>query len=1139
MARTPLHLASFRLSAITLIVAVAVGLLALVNWRYNEVRHENGAMFDRQATARATAIAAQLGDTIAATLQQANVSHDLARLVTEAHLAGDSRAVELLRPYLDPDTGFGGPDVAQVSGLAADGAQLWTNLSREPVRQNFADRDYFRQLRAVPSLEMAFGAPVLGRTSGAWTVQAVRAMRDANGALRAITDVSLRANMLARLSRDIALEPEDEIMLLRDDGAVLMRRDLSHLGDNAVFGNPMGGLGDGVPRYAAMRAIPGAALQVYVGLSRPAQETIRAALDDALWHWSMLLDAGIVSFALFGGFAFLTLHRSGLQAARANDLARSEAWFRAVIDDMADGVLVFDNLSDGDLRIAFASRQAGIIFGVPAAELAGRSFESLIAPEDRDWVSARKRAALSAEQLPEAEYRAQRADGSVVWVASSTVMSSNPIEPSRVRAITSLRDVTEHRARDHALAAARARADRILDVAPGVFFQLTKEPGQAAHISYVSPSVEAMFGVTATEAATPGFLTNLAGIDLAAVRMAALAKAGPNGVAMTEYPIMLHGQRLWLREAVRRMEATEDAFEVVGFLIDVTAEHAAEAAMQRLNWALASYSRSLSTLVRSGSLHEVMMRVCESIVEEPAYNLACVGLPETTAGLPIRFVASAGRAAGYMEGLNVSWAADRPEGQGPTGTAIREGVPQIMRDAETDPKYATWRDRGRQFGVRSSITLPCKAGDTVVGALLVYAAEAEAFGQDELELFQRLSDEIGFAIRLEQDRARLQAAEAARRIAEENLRAAAQLGPGLLYRARIHPAEVEILHVFGDASRVTQDIGGSTADPATLATILAVPEQIEAIRALRHNATRSEDYAVTTEDGGARWVRNTVRVTDRHHNLRDDAAVDVVGYISEITREKHEQLHRQQVTTLLTLGEMATGLAHELNQPLASISFTAQNAAFLLDRTPANIEGVRGRVAKIIGEVQRASRLIDHMRVFARNEHEELRPITWRAVLDDALEILRSKLRCCEIVDLVPADLPAVAGVAIPMEQVLINLLSNAVDAYANAAPGVPRTITVRGGCEDGAVTLRVEDRAGGIPAAALPRVFEPFFTTKPPGRGTGLGLALVFGTVVEMGGTITAANEDGGAVFEIRLPAVQASPDNSASAMPLSPPMA
>ena len=178
-------------------------------------------------------------------------------------------------------------------------------------------------------------------------------------------------------------------------------------------------------------------------------------------------------------------------------------------------------------------------------------------------------------------------------------------------------------------------------------------------------------------------------------------------------------------------------------------------------------------------------------------------------------------------------------------------------------------------------------------------------------------------------------------------------------------------------------------------------------------------------------------------------------------------------------------------------------------------------------------------RVFARNEHEELRPITWRAVLDDALEILRSKLRCCEIVDLVPADLPAVAGVAIPMEQVLINLLSNAVDAYANAAPGVPRTITVRGGCEDGAVTLRVEDRAGGIPAAALPRVFEPFFTTKPPGRGTGLGLALVFGTVVEMGGTITAANEDGGAVFEIRLPAVQASPDNSASAMPLSPPMA
>jgi C4-dicarboxylate-specific signal transduction histidine kinase len=109
-------------------------------------------------------------------------------------------------------------------------------------------------------------------------------------------------------------------------------------------------------------------------------------------------------------------------------------------------------------------------------------------------------------------------------------------------------------------------------------------------------------------------------------------------------------------------------------------------------------------------------------------------------------------------------------------------------------------------------------------------------------------------------------------------------------------------------------------------------------------------------------------------------------------------------------------------------------------------------------------------------------------------------------------------GAPIPMEQVLLNLVANAIDAYDGMPPGAPRVVTVQGGVEDGMVVLRVADQAGGIPPHLLSRVFEPFFTTKPPGQGTGLGLALCFGTVLDMGGTIAASNADGGAVFEIRL---------------------
>ncbi len=122
--------------------------------------------------------------------------------------------------------------------------------------------------------------------------------------------------------------------------------------------------------------------------------------------------------------------------------------------------------------------------------------------------------------------------------------------------------------------------------------------------------------------------------------------------------------------------------------------------------------------------------------------------------------------------------------------------------------------------------------------------------------------------------------------------------------------------------------------------------------------------------------------------------------------------------------------------------------------------------------------------------------------------------------NLLPPDLPAVLGAEIPMERVLINLIANAVDAYGQ----VPRTaagiIDVSGAAEGGHVVLRVSDQAGGVPEAALHRVFEPFFTTKLAGKGTGLGLSLCFGTIIGRGGHIGVRNENGGAVFEIHMPA-------------------
>ncbi len=188
--------------------------------------------------------------------------------------------------------------------------------------------------------------------------------------------------------------------------------------------------------------------------------------------------------------------------------------------------------------------------------------------------------------------------------------------------------------------------------------------------------------------------------------------------------------------------------------------------LRRLNWALAAYARCTSLLIHSEDVSDLIAKVCEAIVAQSPYILAAVGLPEPSEGKPICFVGRAGPASGYLDGLTLSWSEARPEGRGPSGEAIRTGQPIMIRDSLTDPIFALWGERARGFGIQSSVTVPFARGGVVMGAVIVYASEPDAFGTDELALFQRLGDELAFALSLEADRARLAEAEDARRASE-------------------------------------------------------------------------------------------------------------------------------------------------------------------------------------------------------------------------------------------------------------------------------------------------------------------------------------------------------------------------------------
>jgi PAS domain S-box-containing protein len=242
------------------------------------------------------------------------------------------------------------------------------------------------------------------------------------------------------------------------------------------------------------------------------------------------------------------------------------------------------------------------------------------------------------------------------------------------------------------------------------------------------------------------------------------------------------------------------------------------------------------------------------------------------------------------------------------------------------------------------------------------------------------------------------------------------------------------------------------------------------------------------------------------------------------------ELQLIQSAKMATLGEMATGVAHELNQPLNNIGLLTSRMRRRLATLPEEQrEFWRERLGHVVGQVERASRIIDQLRSFGRRSERRVERVALALPVQHVFQMLSGQLDAAGIaleVALPPA-LPAVLADGGQLEQVLVNLLVNAADACAaNASPptGGARVRIAAHECalEDGraAVCLQVSDNGPGIAAELRERIFQPFFTTKEPGKGTGLGLSISYSLVRGFGGTLTVESApDAGACFNITLP--------------------
>ena len=244
-----------------------------------------------------------------------------------------------------------------------------------------------------------------------------------------------------------------------------------------------------------------------------------------------------------------------------------------------------------------------------------------------------------------------------------------------------------------------------------------------------------------------------------------------------------------------------------------------------------------------------------------------------------------------------------------------------------------------------------------------------------------------------------------------------------------------------------------------------------------------------------------------------EATAQQVAVALDNARLSSELVH---IEKLSAIGELASGVAHEINNPLTTILGLAQ---LMLGRADVPAP-VRERIALVADEASRAAGIVQNLLMFARHYPPERRPCSLVDAVHRVIALKSYQLEHDKIavtLDLAE-DLTVVWADENQMQQVLLNLVQNAHQAMARRSG--ERALTVRLRVRDDRVVIEVIDTGPGIPPQLLSRIFDPFFTTKPPGEGSGLGLSVSYGIVAQHGGRLYAENRpEGGAVFVVELP--------------------